>query len=61
MFQLIDTVIKNNAEKEIIFDFEGSRNEGIARFFKGFGAINQQFFIIKRLRPAFLIGKISSK
>jgi len=58
MFQLIDTVIKNNAEKEIIFDFEGSRNEGIARFFKGFGAINQPYYIIKRLRPAFLIGKI---
>jgi len=60
MFLLIDQIIQNNAEKDLILDFEGSRIEGIARFYKGFGAINQPYYIIKRFRPTFLIGKISN-
>jgi len=61
MFFMIDEIIKNNEEKDLVLDFEGSRNEGIARFFKGFGAINQPYYIIKQLRPAFLIGKMNTK
>lgn len=60
MFLLIDHLIQKNAEKDLIFDFEGSRIEGIARFYKGFDAINQPYYIIKRFRPEFLIGKFSS-
>lgn len=60
MFLLIDNLIQKNAERDLIFDFEGSRIEGIARFYKGFGAINQPYYIIKRFRPEFLIGKFSS-
>ncbi|MEI8085008.1 MAG: peptidoglycan bridge formation glycyltransferase FemA/FemB family protein [Paludibacter sp.] len=58
MFLLIDQLIQNNADKNCLFDFEGSRIEGIARFYKGFGALNHPYYIIKRFRPEFLIGKI---
>lgn len=57
MFLLIDKLIFENAEKEKSFDFEGSRVEGIARFYRGFGAKNQPYYTLKRFRPSFLIGK----
>lgn len=38
MFFLIDNYLKNHAESNSIFDFNGSMNQNIARFYKGFGA-----------------------
>ena len=35
---LIDSVIQQYAGKNIILDFEGSNDSGIARFYSGFGA-----------------------
>lgn len=58
MFYLIDSIIRQNTSKNKLLDFEGSAIEGIARFYKGFGAIYQPYYIIKNLRPSFLIGKI---
>jgi len=55
MFLLIDYIIRQNAEKEIFIDFEGSKIEGIARLYRGFGAKNYPYFILKRFRPSFLI------
>lgn len=57
MFMLINSIIEKEAGNDKIFDFEGSKIEGIARFYKGFGAKNHPYFILKRLRPTFLIGK----
>lgn len=57
MFLLIDNIIKNEANSEKTLDFEGSKIEGIARFYKGFGAKLQPYYILKKFRPAFLIGK----
>ena len=57
MFLMIDYLIKENAGKEIILDFEGSKIEGIARLYKGFGAKDHPYFKLKRFRPSFLIGK----
>lgn len=34
---LIDNVIREFSETQYVFDFEGSDNEGLARFYKGFG------------------------
>lgn len=34
---IIDNVIKEFSETQYIFDFEGSDNDGLARFYKGFG------------------------
>jgi len=57
MFLLIDHLIKNEAGKNKVFDFEGSQIEGIARLYRGFGAKNHPYFILKRFRPSFLISK----
>ncbi len=53
MTLLIDTIIRNNAPGIRIFDFEGSNNENLARFYKGFGAKNSKYNRLKisRLGP----------
>lgn len=38
MFLLADSVIRENAGKPAIFDFEGSDDPNVARFYQGFGA-----------------------
>ncbi len=40
MFFLVNDLIKNNSEKNLLLDFEGSSIEGVATFYKGFGAVN---------------------
>jgi len=55
MFFLLNYLIEKNAEKDMIFDFEGSRIEGVARFYKGFGAKNEPYFFIKKNRPEWLL------
>ncbi len=35
---LLDAYIREHAEHHLTFDFEGSNNESLARFYKGFGA-----------------------
>ncbi|MFC2111026.1 hypothetical protein ACFLQ5_01095 [Bacteroidota bacterium] len=35
---LIDSYIKENSQKEILLDFEGSNDKNLARFYKSFGA-----------------------
>lgn len=58
MFLLIDHLIKTYAGSNKIVDFEGSMIEGVARFYKGFGAENQPYFILRKMRPAFLVKTI---
>lgn len=43
---LFNHIIKNNAHKNSIFDFEGSMNQGIAKFFSSFGSENNPFLMI---------------
>ncbi|HLG04361.1 MAG TPA: GNAT family N-acetyltransferase [Bacteroidia bacterium] len=38
MYFLIDNFIRENAHKNLVLDFEGSNDRGIARFYRGFGA-----------------------
>jgi len=57
MFYLIDFLIRKEGDKFRTFDFEGSRIEGVARFYKGFGAVNHPYYTLKRLRPTFLISQ----
>lgn len=38
MFLIVDEIVKSHADKHILFDFEGSMVESIARFYQGFGA-----------------------
>lgn len=44
MFKIVDVFIKENAGKNLILSFEGSMIESIARFFRGFGAVNENYF-----------------
>ena len=48
-FSLVDAFIKQNAETDIILDFEGSMIDGIARFYAGFGASKKTYPIIKKI------------
>lgn len=48
MFFLINEVIKSNSEKPLIFDFEGSDNDELARFYKGFGGREVFYLHVKR-------------
>jgi len=40
---LIDSIIRNNSPGGKVFDFEGSNDENLARFYKGFGAKNTTY------------------
>lgn len=48
MYKLIDALLWENVGKNMIFDFEGSSIEGIARFNKGFGAESITFYQISK-------------
>ena len=41
-------MIKKNAAKNIIFDFEGSMLPGVAKFFKSFGAIENNYYSLEK-------------
>lgn len=47
MFLLVDHYIKKNSEKNLTLDFEGSMIEGIARFYRGFGAKECKYLNIR--------------
>ena len=55
MFLLIDTFVKNSCGNKLNLDFEGSNIQGIARFYKGFGAIPKTYYAVRQNRlPALL-------
>jgi hypothetical protein len=43
-YYLLQSLIKNSVGKEILLDFEGSEIKGIARFYSGFGAKQENYF-----------------
>ena len=53
MFILIDEFIKKYSEKNLTLDFEGSNIEGLARFYKSFGAVDCEYVTIKKNRLPF--------
>lgn len=48
LFYLIDQFIKNNSEKNLTLDFEGSNNPNLARFYKSFGSKPITYLHIKK-------------
>ncbi len=47
MSYLIDQVIQTNSSSGWIMDFEGSNNENLARFYKGFGAKKTYYYTLE--------------
>lgn len=54
MFFLINEYLKKNEQQNLILDFNGSMNENIARFYKGFGAEPYNFSFINLRRYSYL-------
>ena len=52
---LIDTVIRSNSPGGKILDFEGSNNESLARFYKGFGAKKTTYPRLKMNRLNYIL------
>ncbi|HSG68591.1 MAG TPA: hypothetical protein VK994_07790, partial [Bacteroidales bacterium] len=48
MFYLIDNFIRENANKHLTLDFDGSNDEALARFYAGFGSTRITFPRIRR-------------
>jgi len=48
-FGIVNDVIKEFSGKNFILDFEGSMDDNISRFFKGFGAIQENYYEMKRV------------
>lgn len=56
MFALVDYIIENICcPQGLTFDCEGSMIEGVARFYRGFGAEEQLYASISRCRPEWLV------
>jgi len=47
MFFLINHVIQKYSNSNLILDFEGSNQHGLANFYKGFGSVNVPYFSLK--------------
>jgi len=43
MFLIVSTIIESFSGKNMILDFEGSNNNGLAKFYKSFGSINCEY------------------
>lgn len=54
MYRIMDYLISQEAGQNLILDFEGSEIEGIARFFRGFGAEETTYPVVQRVKMGFL-------
>lgn len=54
MFFIVNELIKTKANSDFILDFEGSNQENIARFNKGFGAKEQNYLELAQRKFPFL-------
>ncbi|PLX09576.1 MAG: hypothetical protein C0596_03345 [Marinilabiliales bacterium] len=58
MFFLVDQFIQQYAASDKIIDFEGSSIEGVARFYKGFGAQAEYYPVLNQNNLVFPFNKI---
>lgn len=57
---LIDAYIEANAGQELVFDFEGSNDANLARFYLGFGAKSITYKRINWVRSSIILRKLIS-
>ena len=55
---LIDSVIKEFSPGKLVLDFEGSNEENLARFYKGFGAKKVTYIRLRRKKLGFVLGPL---
>jgi hypothetical protein len=55
MYALVDQFVKDHVNKPLKLDFEGSNNEGLARFYGGFGAYVENYYHIYRQQLPFIL------
>lgn len=64
MLYLVDSFIVENAESQLVLDFEGSMDSGLARFYKGFGATEFKYYFYHKnrlplhLKPLFFLKQL---
>lgn len=61
MFAIIDHLINKHAGSSVVLDFEGSNIEGVARFYKGFGAVPVNYPRVRINRLPFPVSLIRKK
>lgn len=61
MYFLISEKILNENDADIIWDFEGSNDEGLARFYKGFGAKEENYYSLIRNTLPFPLHLLKNK
>lgn len=61
LFAIIDYVIKKYAGKDVILDFEGSSNEGVNRFYQGFGSKQEEYSFYRYNRLPFPLNFLKKK
>lgn len=44
MYAIVNEMVKEFSESKMIIDFEGSMIDGVARFYKGFGAVPEDYY-----------------
>ena len=49
MFLLLDAYIRDHAESDLLLDFNGSKNENVARLYQGFGGKHYTIPFVRRL------------
>jgi len=54
---LIDNFIRENVQRNLILDFEGSNDPNLARFYKGFGSTECSYFQYKKNKLPLILSK----
>lgn len=58
LFLIINSIVQEFQHSNYILDFEGSENPGIQKFYRGFGAVNQNYYFFKSNRLPFPLNRL---
>ena len=58
LFMLLDHIVKTYQNTHFTLDFEGSEDAGLRRFYKGFGAVRQEYYFFKKHQLPFPLNLI---
>lgn len=58
MFRLMEHILKEKSGTSAVLDFEGSDNDNVARFYRGFGANDSPYFLVSINRLSWVISRL---